>query len=128
MVRSVRDVLKNADRYKQEHGISKREVLQLFLDNGYGDRRAIRRTNESIIGEKLQLILDPDGNVVKNEFGEPLYTCVWWPYARHPCDLSRVCPTITDRQGFTHRIDDPNYRERLLAASEVGSDPYNYVG
>ena len=91
MVRTIRDVLKAASKQQQEQGITKLEVLQLFLENGYGDRRAIRRTNEAITGCQLQLILDPDGEVKKNDKGEPLYTCVWWVYARHPSDISLIC-------------------------------------
>lgn len=127
MVKTIRDVLKAASKQQQEQGITKLEVLQLFLGNGYGDRRAIRRTNEAITGCQLQLILDPDGEVKKNDKGEPLYTCVWWVYARHPSDISLICPTVTDRQGFTHRIDDPSYKDRMINAIATGSDQYNFV-
>ena len=127
MVKTIRDVLKMASKQQQANGITRLEVLQLFLEYGYGDRRAIRRTNEVIIGCQLQLILDPDGNPKKTKDGEPLYTCVWWDFARYPGDMSLICPTYTDRQGMTHRIDDPNYKNRLVKAFTSGSDQYNYV-
>ena len=115
MARNVRDVLRSVDRDTQERGITKKETIQLFLKNGYGDRRALRRTNEVIVGCQLQLIMDKDTDEpVKNEAGEPLFTCVRWPYARHPSDIRLVTATVTDRLGFTHRFDDPNYVEKVL--------------
>ena len=103
-----------APREIQEKGITRYETIQLFLRNGYGDRRAIRRTNEVIVGGQLQPI---DGEV--SPTGEPLYTCVWWPYARHPCDFDKIIATVTDRQGHTYRIDDPRYKEKVLNSADM---------
>lgn len=113
MVRNVRDVLRSVDRETQENGITRREVIQLFLKNGYGDRRAVRRTNEAIVGCQLQRI---DG---LSEDGEALYTCVWWPFARHNPDFDLVIATVTDRQGITHRIDDPSYQDKILLTGDM---------
>ena len=118
MVRNVRDVLRSADRNTQENGITRYETIQLFLRNGYGDRRAIRRTNEAIVGCQLQQIYTPDGDIKRNEAGEILYSCVWWPFARYECDITQIIATVTDRQGLTHRIDDPHYRERVLSSED----------
>lgn len=114
MVRNVRDTLRMASRETQENGITRLETIQLFLRNGYGDRRAIRRTNEAIIGGQLQPIADK-----VSPTGETLYTCVWWPYARHPSDFNKVIATVTDRQGFTYRIDDPRYVEKVLNTMDM---------
>lgn len=113
MVRNVRDVLRTVDRETQEHGITRLETIKLFLRNGYGDRRAVRRTNEAIVGAQLQPI---EGEVSPN--GETLYTCVWWPYATHKSDFDLVTATVTDRQGFTHRIDDPSYKDKVINSGE----------
>ena len=111
-------MLRSADRATQQTGITKYETIQLFLKNGYGDRRAIRRTNEAIVGCQLQLIELADGTFLKNENGEPLFTCVWWPFARYEADITQIIATVTDRQGFTHRIDDPSYKERVLSSDD----------
>ena len=116
MARNVRDVLRSVDRNTQENGITKRETIQLFLRNGYGDRRAIRRTNEAIVGSQLQVIFDIDSEEPKkNDDGDVLYTCVWWPFAKAPSDISRISATVTDRQGFTYRYDDPDYKEKVMS-------------
>lgn len=114
MVRNVRDVLRTAAKEIQERGITKTETIQLFIRNGYGDRRAIRRTNEAIVGGQLQPI---EGRV--SEDGATLFTCVWWPYARDPSDFNLITATVTDRQGRTYRIDDPIYRERVIEAGDL---------
>lgn len=98
MAKTVRNVMASVSPEKQKIGLTIEEIRTLFMAAGYGTTKMIKRTRELMESAQIQ----SDGR--KNEKGERLFFCIYWPSSGMECDLSRVGSCIYEDRNHTSLI------------------------
>ena len=86
---------------RQKTGLTIEEIRTLFMVAGYGTTKVMKRTRELMESAQIQ----SDGR--KNEQGQRLFFCIYWPNSGMKCDLSRVGSCMYEDRNHTTlvRID-----------------------
>ena len=74
------------------------EIRTLFMMAGYGTTKMVKRTRELMATAQIQ----SDGR--RNENGQRLFFCIYWPHSGMECDLSRVGSCVYQDRNHTNLV------------------------